>query len=380
MGNSFFEKRNEEVESSNFRERSLEFFKRSANVFVFFVFILILIVSLFNSEPTDRNDIHANPKRNYDNEVTENQTFPDLEGTKEMNYEWNYEGETYRLDLTLHDSVYEYYQNQPDKYYYTGALPANWAEEYYEMFLKTHDKDNTFSKLTSKLEDIGIQRGLSDDQVLELTIAFVQSIPYDYKRASSTKPEKRYPYEVLYDKKGICSGKSFLATLLTKELGYGVALLEFEFQEHIALGVKCTKNYSSYDNSGYCFTEVTSPGWKIGIGDLSDIEDISMESFSGVQISQIGSPTSIFEIADGKTYTGIVETIKTKNRIEKLNTDLDQLEARISRLREKLDSYKASGNYTAYNNLVPTYNNLVGEQRRKAQTYNNLIREFRPSN
>ncbi|MEF8847487.1 MAG: hypothetical protein V5A57_03615, partial [Candidatus Paceibacterota bacterium] len=193
---------------------------------------------------------------------------------KQVNYQWRYNKQKYELSATLHESTYNYYGNQPKEYTYTGTKPKNWKEEYYNAFLQTAESDNTFSELTSKLKELGEQSDLSEDQVVELTVSFVQSIPYDEKKSLEETFKASYPYEVLYEKKGVCSGKSFLGALLVKELGYGVALFSFEEANHMVIGIKCPEQYDSY-NSGYCYTELTTSGWKIGIEDFQDIENIS---------------------------------------------------------------------------------------------------------
>ncbi len=76
-----------------------------------------------------------------------------------------------------------------------------------------------------------------DDQA-GIAISLVQKIPYDYEKmyrcgwtcqgrtfVSGIPP--RYPYQVLYDGRGVCGEKSSLLALLLKEFGFGVVLLEF---------------------------------------------------------------------------------------------------------------------------------------------------------
>ncbi|MFW6282765.1 MAG: hypothetical protein ACOC1P_01810, partial [Minisyncoccales bacterium] len=243
----------------------------------------------------------------------------------------------------------------------------------YNMFLNTKEEDDTFSKLTSKLTNLGKNYNLNDDQIVELTVSFIQAIPYDTKGSEREKPLARYPYEVLYEKKGLCSGKSFLGALLIKELGYGVALFSFEKENHIVIGIKCPKSYSSY-NSGYCYTELTTPGWKIGIEDFDDIENIT----STKRTPKIEEPPQIYKISDGKIYEGIYETIEQKEKIKELKEETDQLKVKIDSLKEDLEYYKKIEDYSSYNDLVATYNDLIEEHSKKIDEYNKLIKEFSP--
>ncbi|PKG31137.1 hypothetical protein [Methanoregula sp.] len=69
----------------------------------------------------------------------------------------------------------------------------------------------------------------------------------------------RYTYTILYENwGGICGEKSFLLALLLKELGYGVALLQFDNERHMALGIRAPAAYAFRD-TGYALIESTSP-------------------------------------------------------------------------------------------------------------------------
>ena len=53
----------------------------------------------------------------------------------------------------------------------------------------------------------------------------VQNLDYDYNKAENINFQVRFPYEVLYDGKGVCKEKSLLLIKLLSKLGYGVALI-----------------------------------------------------------------------------------------------------------------------------------------------------------
>lgn len=129
----------------------------------------------------------------------------------------------------------------------------------------------------------------SMDNQLRIAVSLVQQIEYDHSKLFSryytckggvlvegTLP--RLPYQVLYDNKGVCSEKSRLLAFLLKELGYGVVLLDYEKESHMAVGVKCPRQYANYiyNGTGYCFIETTRPsiitdkeGEYIGVGKLT---------------------------------------------------------------------------------------------------------------
>lgn len=303
----------------------------------------------------------------------EKQEFPELKNSKEVSFNWEFNNREYKLTTTLHESVYEFYNEQPKEYTCIGSCSPDWKEKYYGTFLQVPEEDNTFKELISTIKEKGEQQGLSDSQILEMTVSFIQSIPYDEIGIKEELPLARYPYEVLYEKKGVCSGKSFLGALLVKELGYGVALFSYEKENHMAIGIKCEKQVSSY-NSGYCFTELTNPGWKIGIEDFNDIKGIRPSERTPV----LSNTPEVYVIADGKTYRGVYKNLEKKEEIKELEQEIDQREIKINNLKEKLDRYKRIGDYESYNELVPTYNNLINTQRAAVERYDVLIREFTP--
>jgi len=108
--------------------------------------------------------------------------------------------------------------------------------------------------------------GNKEDQ-LRIAISLVQKIPFGNSNKSvfvgpGLKTNySRYPYEVLYDERGVCGEKSELLALMLKELGYSVVLFYHEPENHESLGVKCPVEQSQYilNNTGYCFVETTAP-------------------------------------------------------------------------------------------------------------------------
>jgi hypothetical protein len=75
---------------------------------------------------------------------------------------------------------------------------------------------------------------LSDDEYLELIVAFVQQIP----TVENPSPKRKYPIEVIYEKAGDVDEKSLLlANLLSRE-GYDVALMVFENEGYETIGIR----------------------------------------------------------------------------------------------------------------------------------------------
>ena len=327
--------------------------------------------------------------------------FPELQDPKEVDFKWNYQKRPYELKMTLYKSVYDFYRSGPKEYSYTGELPANWEEDYYGMFVQQNPVDNTILDLVTNLKNQGAKYRLTEDQMVELAVSFVQSIPYDDARAAkiennSPTEKPNYPYELLYDDKGVCSDKSFLLTAILRQMGYGTSLFEYNEAKHIAVGIQCPIDKSSY-SSGFCYTETTQPGHKIGIiPDLSADSNIALAKtqLSTFDASQnqnqnsikLGQP-KVYQEKIGKIYNGILNTINTENRIATLENDLaslkqellpqktqiDTLSQQIDDYTKRMDQLKKSKDFTAYNSQVPDYNKQVTSYKQQAADYNKKV-------
>ncbi len=315
--------------------------------------------------------------------------FPAPEGPKEITFKWEYKHQNYQLHETYYQSIDQYYAKK------TKGIVTGQEEGSISKYLTFPKEDQTISKLTDDLEGLGKSKGLSRDEIADMTLVFVQSIPYDEARAKIDLTHPRYPYEVLYENLGICSDKSLLADALFREEGYGSAVFLFPKEQHMAIGIECPKDLSSY-NSGYCFAETTATGNKIGlIPELKDnLQATALEklpTFSGTsQPSRKLSDPLVMAKSNGFSYEGIVLTIKLANQINSLKAELSLANAQIASdekelksLGTSLDGYKSMGDYQTYNAYVPAYNSLlekvqneISGYNQKVDTYNKLIAEY----
>lgn len=146
----------------------------------------------------------------------------------------------------------------------------------------------------------------SGDDAARAAISLVQHIPYDYAGMSVRSSHLRHPYQVLYDGTGVCSEKSVLLAALLKELGYGVALLSFDSESHMAVGVSCPSQYA-YRGTGYAFIESTRPniptyaeGTSVGTGQLTTMPAV-IPVVAGKSFASIGE-----EAADANEYRSLL--------------------------------------------------------------------------
>ncbi len=335
------------------------------------------------------------------------QPFPQLAQPIKKNFTWSYKGSQYELPLTLYQSVYAYYQSEPKTFSYAGDLPANWEDSYYGMFLKANESDQTITQLSDSLQALGEKHKLSSDQIVELALAFVQTIPYDDSKASNILAKAGnetmlYPYETLFQQQGVCSDKSLLAISILRKLGYGVAIFAYEQDNHMAIGVQCPKAYSTY-GSGYCYGETTSVGNKIGLipqfdtqsnktADLKELANFDQSQQQANNLRDLGAVT-IYQKTTGKEYAGIIETQKTQAEIVQLKIKMKTLMAQLvdqkptitqeladlKKQKDNLDNLESDQKFGKYNVGVEKYNALLEKYKQNLKTYNNAITLYNQS-
>jgi hypothetical protein len=123
--------------------------------------------------------------------------------------------------------------------------------------MKYLQNDDQLKQIRALVDEI---RRRSDDPPTQarIAISLVQHIPYDWEKFRNIgSAVERYPYEVLWDGRGLCGEKAKLLVLILGELGYGTALFHWS-GIHQAAGIKCSQDLD-YVNSGYCFIETVRP-------------------------------------------------------------------------------------------------------------------------
>lgn len=157
-------------------------------------------------------------------------------------------GRTGAVPLTLYGGVYD---AMPDRI--VGYVGDDDAARYRRII----GEQSTRPYLRDIVATIASMTDEPDDRA-RIAVSLVQEIEYDDARANGTYFGVRYPYETLCLGRGVCSDKSVLLAALLRELGFGVALFEFQAENHMAVGVLCPDGYG-YRGTGYAFVESTSP-------------------------------------------------------------------------------------------------------------------------
>ena len=126
--------------------------------------------------------------------------------------------------------------------------------------------DELYDNVLKELRSARYRNGnyLSDDEYLELIVAFVQQIPW----VENPSPNRKYPVQVIYDKSGDSDEKSqLLAKLLSRE-GYDVSLMVFEDLQYETIGIRVIEQVPdaslkvfSDGKKDYIFVDNTKPAF-----------------------------------------------------------------------------------------------------------------------
>ena len=174
-----------------------------------------------------------------------------------------------------------------------------------ELILRFLDEKSQRKELLKLVELIKEQSNEPDDRA-RIAVSLVQRIPYDWTKFTAERSQERYPFEVLFDYRGVCGEKSKLLVFLLQELGYGTAIFDFKAENHWAVGIKCPLKYS-YKNSGYCFVESTTP--------------TIITDFNGdyVGVGKLVSEPKITELSDGNSFDSVSEEYQDLAELTELN-------------------------------------------------------------
>jgi hypothetical protein len=242
-------------------------------------------------------------------------TAEDLEtGQKTINYPYVLRGRSGLIRFDTYRGVNDYLSTK---------YPASFRDErdYWLQFVDESIQDRYLKQLADNVQAAEADR---ENQV-RAAISMVQNIEYaDYSFDTAAK----YPYHVLYHQNGDCDEKSLLLAYLLRELGYGVAVFEFEQESHMAVGIKAPDQYC-YRDTGYAFVETTVPSIPTDAGG----------EYGGTGEKLTSNP-KVFVIADGDSFEGIWRE----------HTDATEWN-KIRGMGPKLDQYT----YGRYRNLAQSY-------------------------
>jgi hypothetical protein len=141
----------------------------------------------------------------------------------------------YTIRVPVNMSVY-YGAKQMKVYLPASSMNPAEVREYINTFESDPAMEELYRDVLSQLRNARYQNGvyLSDDEYLEMIVAFVQQIPYK----ENPSPKRKYPVEVIYEKSGDSDEKSLLLVNLLAREGYDVSLMVFEDLGYEVTGIR----------------------------------------------------------------------------------------------------------------------------------------------
>ena len=177
---------------------------------------------------------------------------------KSVILEYVLRGKKGRINFVVYKGMVDYLSKLPKTIYYSSDEKPS-RRDFKLQKINEEEQREMILPLVTEIQNIAEDK---NDQV-RIAVSLVQNIPYRESERNITIGinqinYSRYAYEVLYDAKGACEGKSELLALLLKEMGYSVVLFYYPLENHEVVGIKCPDKYSLKD-TGYCFVETTGP-------------------------------------------------------------------------------------------------------------------------
>ncbi|GBE19848.1 MAG TPA: hypothetical protein ENG87_02555 [Candidatus Pacearchaeota archaeon] len=178
--------------------------------------------------------------------------------SKNITLKYLLRGEESEINFLVYEDMANYLSGLPKTIHYgEGETPSR--SDFKFRNINEAEQRELLLPLVTEIQNIA---NTQEDQ-MRIAISLVQNIPFGgtreiYRFANGMMEAPRYPYEVLYDERGVCGEKSELLTFLLREIGYGVVIFYYPSENHESVGIKCPKQYS-LKNTSYCFIETTGP-------------------------------------------------------------------------------------------------------------------------
>lgn len=257
---------------------------------------------------------------------------------------------------------------------YDSALPEQeWRKGIYRALISDPAQDYFYSAILARMKAERSLNSLDSDEYAELIAVFVQSIPYENQNLTSP----RFPVETYVDGMGDCDDKSLLLAGLLSSEGYRAALLYFEPERHMAVGVGCPDG--GYRDTGYAYIETTNVS----------LVGIPPDTLAGGTI--LSSHPDVIPIGNGTlNYTLCSETstiwnfkyeleqilARSEAGIRDLENQLDEKKRSLDAQRSSLENLLSAGDIGGYNRRVAAYNKEVSDYNRVRADLLYMVEKF----
>ncbi|MBI5803464.1 hypothetical protein HY448_02150 [Candidatus Pacearchaeota archaeon] len=235
--------------------------------------------------------------------------FSDLmQQEKTISLQYILNGEIKKIDFVVYDNADSYFSNLPREINYQGNKTPS-RVDFKLKFIEEEKQRNLILPLVAEIQNLAESK---EDQA-RIAVSIVQNIEWGdsnktIKFGRSYLNYSRYPYEVLYETRGLCGEKSQLLAFLLKELGFETAIFYNNAENHESVGIKCSSN--DWKETGYCFVETSGPAI-ISDNSLVYSGNVILQSMPDVlKISEGNELGKIREYSDAENMMKIREKIQ----------------------------------------------------------------------
>lgn len=302
-------------------------------------------------------------------------------GVESCRLAFRFENREFEISIPVEISVLQGARNaRKAAEFVRGRRPDDLESRLHLAFVQDAALDRFYGSVLAELQRIVVQFELDSDRQLELIAAFVQHIPYEEGTANT-----RFPIEVVADNAGDCDEKSHLLAGLLARAGYSVALLAFDADDHMAVGVRA--DGLQHQGTDHMMIETTSPMLPGGI-----VVGIRSRTLSGtpVVIPVADGPLLYTATDDLRFIESAIATLRSAleraaSELQVANDACDRLADEVRSLDAEIGRSRRSGaaderafvelrNKVAstYNASVEVQQHLVREHNRVADILNRL--------
>lgn len=211
------------------------------------------------------------------------------------------------LKIEVEENVYRGAKSTTDKHIYSDKNNPEIEINYYLAFINDPKQNSFYEEILYGLRELKNKLKLTNQEYLDMIVAFVQSTEYDNEKVNDTSSQVQFPIETFVENKGVCIDASlFMAGLLSRE-NYNVSIFDFKDENHAAVGISCQQLYS-YKGTGYCYIETTGYSF-IGVVPEQLVGNITLYSYP--KIIPIGDGYKKYELAN---ESHLIETCRDTAR------------------------------------------------------------------
>ena len=187
----------------------------------------------------------------------------DNESQYQRTYTQTTDGHYTEFEMRVPEALYDYYESR------LRIQPTTTQEHEYGVYVADQYDTNYLDWVADEFEAYGQRNGLSDRQVIDQVIGFVQQLEYTTDQVNngySNYPQ--FPIETLVLREGDCEDTSILMASLFNRMGYDTVLVESPGDQHLAVGIageeSITGSYYQRNGTRYYYVEATAPGFAVG--------------------------------------------------------------------------------------------------------------------